>query len=237
MNTTRAWDEADQQEVGLAKANLITILDAADAAKKMAAFYDPTRNYAGATFHLLAPLPKSAAQDDITAADLLAVTLMDVTVHPVAVRRLLDPGEPRQTVITALRQVPLDLDLAAAPDDRLDAAAEFYERVKETLRGNKWVTASKLAARKRPALIPVRDSVVVEQLGLSNRDFRRDWSVFRALVRDEEVTERVEAVARQAAEDTAADLAGLPLLRLIDTAVWMHPRQLAHRSSEAEPHE
>ena len=130
----------------------------------MAQFYDPSGKYAGLTFHTLPPAaPPDPADDDLTAADLLAITLMDVTATPLAVRQLLEDGKPRQDALEALRRVPTTVDLAGASPAQLDAAVRLYRALKAGLGGvNPWVTASKLAARKRPALIPVRDSVVTD---------------------------------------------------------------------------
>jgi hypothetical protein len=101
--------------------------------------------------------------------------------------------------------------------------------VKEALGGNKWVTASKICARKRPALIPVRDSVVVEEIRLPNTDFRIDWALLRALVRDQEIVAALDALAADAGA-IGADLQGVPTLRLLDSAVWMHRRNIGDRS-------
>jgi len=192
----------------------------------MAQFYDPSGKYAGLTFHTLPPAaPPDPADDDLTAADLLAITLMDVDATPWAVRQLLQEGEVRRAVLAVLRDVPTTVDLAGASQDELDAAVRLYRALKAGLGGvNPWVTASKLAARKRPALIPVRDSVVTDLLGLPSRDVRQDWPVFRHLLVDADVVAGLRGLAATATADHGApDLAAVPDLRLLDTLLWMRP--------------
>lgn len=118
------------------------------------------------------------------------------------------------------------MSLAEADQDVLNSAARLYQLFKELLRGNKWVTASKLAARKRPALIPVRDRVIVKHLELDNRDFREDWRVMRYLLRDNDVLEALAEVRSLAARQQPV-VADLPDLRLLDSALWMHGRSMS----------
>ena len=150
---------------------------------------------------------------------------------------MLETGQVRERILTALARVPADVSLADAGPDDLDAAAELYRALKAALGGtNRWVAASKLAARKRPALIPVRDSVVVGALGLPNTDFREDWLVFRHLVRDRGRMQRLHELAVKATVDhDAPDLSDVPDLRLLDTVLWLHPRTGSPRESAAGP--
>lgn len=213
------WNAIDPERLATAKSAVHAMLAHPRAALNLAAFYDPQGGYAAATFQTLAPNDPQ----DLTPSDLLAVTLMDVSVRPAALRRLLEPGTDRDAVLRALRAVPPDFDLAHADAPALDAAAAFYQSLKDVLRGNKWVTASKIAARKRPSLIPVRDSVVVAELGLRNRDFREDWTVIRHLLQDGDVVGPLRALARTASTDEIG-LADVSDLRLLDTLVWMYRR-------------
>ena len=215
------WDLPDRQRLAETCSRALSILRHPDTAGKVLAFYDPARNYAGSTFHQLLPNHPG----EIEPSDLLAVTLMNVAVQPAALRRLLEPGDDRTAVVTALRAVPFDARLADADTDTMNAAADFYQGVKDSLRGNKWVTASKICSRKRPSLIPVRDRVVVEELNLPNKDFRASWTQLRGLLRDQEVQAALEETA-EATASKAPTLADLPALRLLDTAVWMHRRHI-----------
>jgi hypothetical protein len=210
------WDTPDSEAFHETRRRALEILRADEAVDNLSAFYDPQRNFAGTTFDDLSTVDPHA----IGPSDLLAITLMDVSVQPAAVRRLLEPGTTRDLISGALHQVRPGVTLADADTATLDAAAAFYQEVKQALRGNKWVTASKICARKRPALIPVRDRVVVAHLRLPNQDFREDWTLIRALMREPEVSEALSTLATK----TPTLARSLPALRLLDTAVWMHGR-------------
>lgn len=70
----------------------------------------------------------------------------------------------------------------------MEAAAALYAVVKAQFSdGNMWVSASKLCARKRPRLIPVRDSVIVAGLGLPDVDFGEDLLIMGAALESQEI--------------------------------------------------
>jgi hypothetical protein len=109
--------------------------------------------------------------------------------------------------------------------------AELYDAVKRALSAdtvknpNAWVTASKLCARKRPDLFPVRDKGVCDHLGLTQfRNYQVDWQVFRSLIGDTDIIAAIDMMGTA----IAADAAGRRLqvdhsrLRLLDAAVWTY---------------
>jgi hypothetical protein len=213
------WDSPQPEQFQESRQRALAILRETDTPKSLAKFYNPENNWAGLEFHELAPVTPY----EIGPSDLLAITLMDVAVQPAALRRLLLPGADRDRIAYALRRVRPNVTLADADHDTIDAAAELYQEVKAALRGNRWVTASKICARMRPALIPVRDRVVVAQLNLPNNDYRADWTLIRGLARDPDVRTALTDLAKEASSP-ANDLRRLPALRVLDTAVWMHGR-------------
>lgn len=73
--------------------------DAAGAARALARFYDPAGPYAGRTYLDLPPVEP----DRLTLADFLAVTLLDVTVRPPAIRRFLEHGTQLDEVVKTSR--------------------------------------------------------------------------------------------------------------------------------------
>jgi Family of unknown function (DUF6308) len=177
------WPPPDQAELQRARSAVSACLEDEGAASlALSQFYDPQRGYAARTFLDLQPVDPR----DITAADLLSVTTLNVIATPLAIRRLLGCGTPddgpRRKVLAALAAVGDQAELADADAQTLQAAALLYTTVKAAIGRNPWVIASKLCARKRPALIPVRDRIVVAELGLANRDFRTDWIVYRHLL-------------------------------------------------------
>lgn len=194
-------------------------------------YYDVDGNYAGATFTALEP----NTPHDITAADLHAVRLLSVELGASATRRLLNPGEPRDSVIAALEAVPTDVHLADATAGTLSSMAAFYEATRSAMRdprtktSNAWVAPTKLTARKRPDLIPVRDNLVRRHLGLEKaRDYRIDWQVMRHLANDEILLDKLQGAVTAAQVASAARGQQVALdtsvLRLLDVSLWERAR-------------
>lgn len=174
-------------------------------AKRVAAYYTVSSNYAGATFLGLEP----NSPDTIDEADLLATSTLRVTIPVYSIRQFLNDDGTRAKVKDTLASLP-SKTLAETDDEDFVEMEAFYSLIKgrlarySTKKSNPWVTASKLAARKRPALFPVRDRVVCQYLGtLPLRDCRRDWAVFRHLMRDETIAELVAALPEKATATTA----------------------------------
>jgi hypothetical protein len=228
--TPAGWRTPSRALLDAAIARTLTALDTAGARpvqRRLARYYDADLDYAGASFVALPPI----VADDLTVADLHATSLLSVEIGPAASRRLLDDGPAREALLAALRALRCDRLEDVAADD-LAAMSRFYETVKAHLSRpgvaapNRWVTASKLCARKRPALFPVRDGVVCRYLGLAgaSASYQVDWLVFRALVTDPAVLAAVD----RAVEATRAEAAGRHLvfdtvpLRLLDAALWTY---------------
>lgn len=225
VSPTVTWQRPSDAELASATRTLQHALDDEQrAVRALVEFYDPSGNYAARSFLDVAPNDPF----DIVPADLLAITLLDVTAEPRAVRLMLDAGETRDVIVGVLRDIPRDADLVDADATVLEAASALHIHVKAALGKNPWVIASKLCARKRPALFPVRDSVIVAQLGLQNRDHRIDWLVFRHLLSDDALRTRVRDLSDRAGAELDIPLHDVPELRLIDTLLWMI--RPAHRS-------
>lgn len=191
---------------------------------RLARFYDTDGDYAGASFAQLGPIDRM----DITPTDVLATTLLSVRIGPAATRRLLGDGSTRDAVLRKLRDLP-NCDLASAGIPELTAMAELYEAVKRALSAdtvrnpNAWVTASKLCARKRPDLFPVRDKEVCDYLSLTPlRNYQVDWQVFRSLISDSDINAAIDVVGKAtvAVANQRRLQADQSRLRLLDAAVW-----------------
>ncbi len=232
------WRSPAKEVIDNALARVVTAL-ATDGERpvqeRLACYYDVDLDYAGASFAVLPPL----VDDDITVSDLHATTLLSVEIGPAATRRLLSDGPVREELLAALHELRA-ATLEVTTDDDLSAMARFYEAVKANLSRpgvsspNRWVTASKLCARKRPALFPVRDAVVCGYLGLAGPDasYRRDWLVFRALVREPMVRDAIDR-AVEATQATTADrrvVLDTARLRLLDAALWTYAIPGSRRS-------
>lgn len=225
-----AWPRPEQALLDQARTAALEALSddtARPATERLLTFYDRDGNYAGATFVSLQPTSPS----DLTAVDLHATSLLSVNIGPGATRRLLRPTATRKEVLDTLAALP-DKDLLVVDPEDLLLMERFYLAVKAALsspsaaRPNAWVTASKLCARKRPSLFPVRDEVVCNHLGLipprGRGDYRIDWQVFRFLVGDRQVVEAIDArvdTARATSSDRDVEI-DRERLRILDAALW-----------------
>lgn len=172
----------------------------------VAAYYDPDGPFAGATFDGVARTP----EDTVVIEDLLAVTALNVRWSPLTVRRLLEPGVTSGTVNALLAGVPATVPLWPADDAHTTAVRALRGELLR-LPDVGWVSAYKLAARKRPLIVPVYDSVV------------RTWLGAPAVLL-EPLAAALRDDRRRARIDRLGD--GLPgprpsTLRLLDVAVWM----------------
>jgi hypothetical protein len=108
---------------------------------------------------------------------------------------------------------------------------QLYNRVKSTLGSDPWVTASKLYARKRPALFPVRDKLVRDLLDLTRHtNYEVDWQIFRAIMADSDITSALRDLAEKA-RDGAVHLDTYPL-RWLDVFLWVDARESTPRRNQ-----
>jgi Family of unknown function (DUF6308) len=188
--------------VRAAASRLRTGLSAPGLAAAVVAYYtDP--GFAGMTFSNLGRNPPS----EITADDLLAVTLLDITWRPQVVRFLL--GSHQAELSQMLAAISDNIDLWDAGDDvgkRIDLLWEALMAVD----GIGTASATKLLARKRPRLCPISDSVVNRAVAVPGRT----WDVLRCLLQDPAARAQVEALRPAAAT-------GASLLRILDVILWV----------------
>lgn len=228
------WEAATSERMARGVEITLEVLHHSAAVDNMSRYYNRDSNYAGATFLDLDPVDPYA----VTSGDLLAITLLSVKVEPQAVRRLLELTATNREIRHLLTEdsLPLDADLAMAGESTLLAMAAMHLATKQALslanvqNKNPWVTASKLCARKRPDLFPVRDTVVCDLLELSGRghNYEVDWQVFRHIIQNDDVRTRLDAVVEEAAFREGVNI-GHPNRRLrhLDVALWMHAMSAA----------
>lgn len=215
VTPTRARRPSSAQ-LDRARSAALGALEDPAAVENLRLFYDRDSNFAGRSFLAVGPVE----YDTITAADLYATSLLGISIGPRAGRQLLQGGPHRSEILKALRMVPVETDLADADDAVFDAAEHLHLQLKNALGGNKWVAASKLCARKRPRLFPVRDSLVTRRLLGVGQDRRVDWLVYQHLITDGDVQRRLKEVTQESAirESDLLD----PPLRILDVVLWMH---------------
>lgn len=159
----------------------------------------------------------------ITEKDLVALSMLSVEVPAAVAVWILGSGADAITPL--LEQVPADADFWR--DDHLLAREGPMWQLWNHLSVGRWpndvrgngmgrTTISKLLAAKRPALVPVWDSVVQGVLGDPGADY---WSTFRAAFPAD------LASAWDAATTAAAERA--TVLRRVDAAVWTYGRYVA----------
>lgn len=169
------------------------------------AYYDPTGRFAASTF-------ESMGNNDpycITTDDLLALTLLDVSVPPDTLRDVL--GADAESLSKRLRSIGPDASLWEAPDAQIAAASQMWETAR-TYRGVDWVIAGKLLARKRPQLVPVVDRWTEVALPATSGAV---WETLRRALREPDLPERIEALRPATADKRTSTL------RLLDALIWM----------------
>jgi hypothetical protein len=138
---------------------------AGDAMDRLRRFYDRESEYAGTSFLDAAPNPPDA----VHAADLYAVSRLSITVINLQGRLLLHDTQQVTRTKELLAAIPPELTIADLTSSTLTAMWDLQHHFRsllatDTKQSNHWVFAAKLCARKRPALFPVRDSVVCRYL-------------------------------------------------------------------------
>lgn len=202
--------------------------------ERLRVYYDPNGNYAGALMSTIEPNP----HDELTAADLFAVTTMSMTIPALAARRLLDPNDERRRIIQRrLSEIPFGLPITSldSVDPQVAAAKnamwDLHNEIRtvmapETSDSNRWVFAAKLCARKRPYLFPVRDNQVCAFLakdrklrrGVGMSQFDNDLQIFGYLMSSEPIKAELASLRETLERD------GLRVddtdLRLLDVVLW-----------------
>ena len=171
----------------------------------------------------------------VIAGDLIAVSMLSVHVPAQAAIGILD--EMDEEIESLLTQVPVEARIEDLPDTDF---ATFFERgapisilwrllrQKEDTWGIGQTTASKILARKRPHLIPIYDSVIAAQVGITNSD--NQWELwFEAFQGDSGgvLVDRLRAIRE------ASGQVHLSLLRVLDVVLWMEGKATKLRGASA----
>lgn len=236
------WTQASAEVLETAVAQALTALTGDLAAASLGRYYDRGSSYAGTMFLDAQPNDPFSIQ----AADLYAVTTLSIRLDARHGRLLLDDGEVRVGVSRQLRglepHLPLT-DLQSGEGGSAETLLRMYE-LQRTFRGllsggsQRWVTAAKLCARKRPRLFPVRDNLVCEYLGGGRPlksgdgwpgDFSIDIQVYAHLLTHAKVIAALSWLRNELASLTDLRLDEEDL-RLLDSALWMAASQRQPRA-------
>ncbi|MDP9389469.1 MAG: DUF6308 family protein [Actinomycetota bacterium] len=161
--------------------------------------------YTGARFEQFAD---GANPNTFTASDVVAVSMLSVTVPPRAAIRLVSDGAANEW----LRAIPTDELIWTVEPSVLHEGSASWElwHFLRNLEDVGRVTAGKLMAAKRPQLIPIYDQHVGAALRPPRRAF---WLAMRRSIED--AHDLVEAAVKAAGVDVSP-------LRAVDIVVWMH---------------
>lgn len=124
-------------------------------------------------------------------------------------------------------------ELLVADPPALEAMGRLHEAVKlgmsspSAKRSSPSVTAAKLCARKRPDLLPVRDTMVQKHLGMDRyQSYEIEYQVYRALIGDTDIIKALDKATSEAQTvELGRDLVITePRLRVLDAALWTHAK-------------
>ncbi len=179
--------------------------------------------YTGSRFETFGGGGDSNEPNRVTAADLIAVSMLSVHVPAQAALGILEDLDDE--IESLLSQVPVETRIEHLRDTDF---ATFFERGAPTIalwrlfrqKEDTWgigqTTASKILARKRPHLIPIYDSVIAAQVGIPNSDSQ--WELwFEAFQGDSGSL----LVNRLLTIREASGQVHLSLLRVLDIVLWM----------------
>ncbi|WP_220794317.1 DUF6308 family protein [Nocardioides pelophilus] len=174
----------------------------------VAAYFKPSSGFAGALFDGLerGGLLTSNPPGRFTTDDISAASLLDVRFGPIPVRALL--GSPEIT--RALKAVPDNIPLWKMDDGVFRRANHLWNLVGGIV-GVGPTRTSKLLARKRPALVPIEDSVIRDALLLHDET----WRPLAEALQDTRLRRQIVQLRPRNVSKA------ISTLRLLDVAVWM----------------
>lgn len=180
-------------------------------------YFDPNGRFSGAWFERL----EEHGPYEIGCHDILALNLLDLPLGGRMVRDLLLDESLKRSVHQLLREIH-DEDLWLASESSLDSADELWRMLDEHANSVSVPLGdaglSKLLARKRPRLIPISDSVVVETVPVP-REIGR-WRAYRTIFRNRsDLTDRLKDLRNLSRHAQHASL-----LRVLDVMVWRQGR-------------
>lgn len=185
--------------------NLESILRTPNLRKAVRLYFAPGTKFAGETYDSLGYNDPSK----ITTEDLLAVTLLDVSWRPSAVRSILvDQADKISELLCEIDNNTTLWDLDHGCNNLLKA--ECLWNLIDDLDGVGPTKTSKLLARKRPLLVPITDRIIVSAIG----DGKNWWRTLRYCFTQETFRQIIDQLRPQEAENAS-------LLRIFDVSIWI----------------
>lgn len=238
------WEPLGQDVLQIVRRHALAAISGEDAVGRLLRFYDRQGEFAGTTFLDVEPNPP----ETVAASDLFAVSRLSISVTNLQARLLLDNGAARDLTEDILSAIPPEATITKLNPDLLGRMGRLQNHFRRLLssdghQSNHWVFAAKLCARKRPRLLPVRDSVVCrylsggQQLAGSMKHlengrlgwFSSDIQAFAFLASDNAIASRLQTLAATM-ESSGVDVDRQPL-RLLDSLLWTKGQGYGAQSS------
>lgn len=190
--------------------------------------YTAGGRYTGAYFNEVTATTGSHP-DRIDVSDVVALSLLSVTVNPEAANYFLADSKDREDLSRCLSAEP-DRDLASLTAGEVAAVEagnlnDAWDLIVKAPGVGKTRT-SKLLARKRPRLIPIWDSVISNVLGLP--ETKDMWKIFHAAL-TEDMSHLGGSTNLDERLGELGDLAGVSnrysRLRILDILAWMQGKK------------
>lgn len=246
MTTTTPWTDAFN-DVGWHLPDILTPAAVDRAVTHLERYFSTNEagipRYAGSFFEQLGGGgDRPETRNNITADDLLALSLLDVPTRAAQAIQLLSPTaeqknldlEPGSTTNSTAFELPYNLGqindlLASIPTDvglssrKAHVHLETGNQLWTALRRKNFGPArvSKLIARKRPRLFPIFDAIVAAQLGTDSLNFYENLhTVLQA--EQKALAKHLKNIRADALSNSGnEDIGQLSTIRVFDIILWM----------------
>lgn len=153
-------------------------------------------------------------QDEFTSDDLVAITMLGVSLKPSAALEVLE--HRRDSLNGALKAIPADVHLTSLSADQIGRDWPVRQLLDDlvAIPGIGTTKATKLMARKRPHLVPILDSVVTKVLSVKKE---RYWEPLHAWLTADD---RAQAKRLQDLRDESGIGSDISVLRVFDILAW-----------------
>lgn len=196
-------------------AHLLSPARSDEAVRVLQRYFTPGR-FTGAHFERFAGGgDRPSAADEFTADDLVAVTMLSVSVEGNAALEVLE--HRRNRLRDLLRRIPTDVALADLPPDALGddwVVRQAFSELRDVPKIGT-TTATKLLARKRPHLVPIVDSVIEKELCLVGKVL---WAPLHTWLTAGDCANHRHLLELR---DEARLDPGISALRVFDVLTWM----------------
>jgi hypothetical protein len=184
-----------------------------ESAKSSLAAYFYKEAFTGSSYEKFFDIRKHP--DEFTAQDLVAVSMLSVTIPPRVAKWVLDEGKTELSEL--LKKIdPTDLSIKSEDVDlsKNSSPYKLWKSIRDR-RDMGETKTSKLIATKRPNLFPIFDRHVARALKITEKDYWLPWQKFLRSENGERCIEKARGFAAE------LPIVGVSDLRLLDVIIWM----------------